>query len=59
MSEEIKKTWYYCNPEKKTKCRKMSCCDHGGPCRRTSNPEYAKKDENGDPIVAKPFRIGG
>jgi hypothetical protein len=55
MSEE--KGRYYCDPEKNTECRKTMCFRKGGPCKRTSNPEYAKKDENGNPITAKRFCV--
>ena len=55
MSEE--KARYYCDPEKNTECRKIMCFRKGGPCKRTSNPEHAKKDENGNPIKAKRFSV--
>lgn len=55
MSEE--KARYLCDPEKNTECRKTMCFQKGGPCKRTSNPEYAKKDENGNPITAKRFCV--
>ena len=42
---------YECDPEKNTQCRKISCTIHKV-CYCTRDPEYAKKDENGDPIVA-------
>ena len=55
MSEE--KARYLCDPEKNTECRKTMCFQKGGLCKKTSNPEYAKKDENGNPIMAKRFCV--
>ena len=39
--EEIPKI-YDCDPQKNTECTKESCHKNGGPCHKTSNPEYAK-----------------
>ena len=50
------KTWYRCDPEKNRECRKKSCVEHGGPCRRTSRSEFAEKDADGKPIVEPGLR---
>lgn len=45
---------YICEPEKNTECRKTLCQEF---CKATAFEEYAKRDENGAPIVAKDFEI--
>ena len=45
---------YICEPEKNTECRKTFCQEF---CKATAFEEYAKRDENGAPIVAKDFEI--
>lgn len=49
-------TLYLCDPEKNTECRKTSCVHKpvavGPLCRTTKHPEFAKLDEDGDPIRA-------
>jgi len=45
---------YICEPEKNTKCSKTFCQEF---CKATAYEEYAKRDENGAPIVAKDFEI--
>ena len=62
MSES--KTWYVCDPQKNTDCRKRMCWIQGGPCFRTSKTEFAEKDIHGKPIgwtekeIAKPGQRG-
>ena len=50
-----KKTWYLCDPDKNTECRKTGCVHNAAAimksCERTSHPEYAKLDEEGKPII--------
>lgn len=45
---------YICEPEKNTECKKTFCQEF---CKATAFEEYAKRDENGAPIVAKEFEI--
>lgn len=45
---------YICEPEKNTECSKTFCQEF---CKATAFKEYAKRDENGAPIVAKDFEI--
>lgn len=45
---------YICEPEKNTECSKTFCQEF---CKATAFEEYAKRDENGAPIVAKDFEI--
>lgn len=45
---------YICEPEKNTECKKTFCQEF---CKATAFEEYAKRDENGAPIVAKDFEI--
>ena len=45
---------YICEPEKNTECSKTFCQEF---CKATAFEEYAKRDENGAPIVAKDFDI--
>lgn len=45
---------YICEPEKNTECKKTFCQEL---CKATAFKEYAKRDENGAPIVAKDFEI--
>ena len=40
---------YLCDPDKNTKCRKTFCHEF---CKATAFEEYAKRDENGAPIIA-------
>ena len=47
----MKKVLYECDPRKNTECRKTSCFKYNGPCRRTAHPEYAVRDENGEPVI--------
>ena len=54
----IQKTFYECDPEKNTECKKRGCAlvkkrgVKAGECRATSKPECAALDEEGRPIVA-------
>ena len=48
------KTWYRCDPKKNCGCRKRMCIEHGGPCRRTSEAEYAEKDADGNVVSGYP-----
>lgn len=56
--DEIK-VLYECDPEKNTECRKIMCFTKAGGrgskcvCTATKNPEYAKKDQDGQPIISK------
>lgn len=49
-------TFYYCDPEKNTECRK-TCCAHcltiteGGVCFITCHREFAREDVNGEPVI--------
>jgi hypothetical protein len=45
---------YLCNPDLNTKCAKTGCgyIREDGPCFRTTNPEFAAVDEDGQPIEA-------
>lgn len=45
---------YVCDPEKNTECKKTSCSakDVLLPCSLTTKAEFAKTDENGQPIAA-------
>ena len=45
---------YRCDAEKNTECKKRGCSHNNKiwKCRCTSNPDYAQKDENGQPIIA-------
>lgn len=54
MSDEA--VLYWCDPEKNTECRKMSCrhvltLAEGGVCEATFNPAFALLDENGKPMI--------
>ena len=50
-----KRTYYLCDPKLNTECKKTTCIQNRAAiypvCNCTSNPEYALKDENGDPII--------
>ena len=55
----IQKTFYRCDPEKNTECRKRWCAltkgrKKGGSfrCEATENPDYAVLNEEGRPVVA-------
>lgn len=48
------KKWYWCDPSRNRHCRKASCCDRGGPCELTSDPEAAVRDSAGKPVDADP-----
>ena len=37
------KTYFICDPEKNTMCRKTSCHLTGGPCTSTTHLEFAKQ----------------
>lgn len=46
---------YICDPEKNTECDKQCCAatsDEWPYCTLTTKPEFAKQDENGQPISA-------
>ena len=62
ISEDRRKahfqTYYWCDPEKNTECRKASCFFNGGDCRITSRRSCAVLD-GGMPVVAKILRIEG
>ena len=52
-------TYYKCDPEKNTECKKNGCNKGRGKskkafgwCKATSNPEYAVLNEEGRPIKA-------
>lgn len=47
-------TLYVCDPEKNTECKKTACSakDVVLPCSLTTKAEFAKTDENGQPIAA-------
>ena len=49
-----KLTLYVCDPEKNTECKKTACSGKGPaqPCSLTTKIEFAKTDENGQPIEA-------
>lgn len=51
MSEKV--ILYECDPEKNQECRKHGCYIHAGRCHKTTKPECAKKNENGEPIVSR------
>lgn len=38
---------FTCDPEKNPNCSKTGCYLYGGRCSSTTNPEHAKRDENG------------
>ena len=51
----VKMTFYVCDPEKNTACRKDGCF-RGEPnseaaCRMTKHVEFAKTDTEGKPII--------
>ena len=55
----IQETFYRCDPEKNTECKKRGCALIKGRkkagsfrCEATANPEYAVLNEEGRPIVA-------
>ena len=56
----IQKTYYRCDPEKNTKCKKTGCALTRGKgkkagiyrCDATKDPECAMLNEEGRPIVA-------
>lgn len=48
------KTFYQCDPELFRSCKKTLCQKE---CKLTTFEKYAKRDENGAPIVAKDFEI--
>lgn len=54
-------TVYLCDPEKNTKCKKTSCAykDAAFPCHLTQEKEFARTDENGNPIIAEEFEREG
>lgn len=53
-----RKVMYLCNPERAKDCRKTSCLYNAmlpashRRCDRTSNPDYALQDDDGNPIRA-------
>lgn len=47
-----KKPLYICDPEKHPDCPKQACHINGGSCKLTVYRDYAKTDENGQPIEA-------
>lgn len=50
-------TLYLCDPNKNTECKKTSCLYGDGKyqqCDATTKKEFAKLDENGEPILAPP-----
>lgn len=54
----ITKTYYRCDPEKNTECKKRGCAlvkgkgRKPGPCSATDDPACAVLDEEGRPVVA-------
>ena len=54
MSDEA--VLYWCDPEKNTVCQKTMCRHtlrliEGGICEATFHPEFALRDENGQPMI--------
>lgn len=48
---------YLCDPEKNTECKKTSCLYGNGKynvCDATTKKEFAKLNENDEPILAPP-----
>ena len=51
-------TYYLCNPEKNTECKKRGCAfakgrgKKPGPCSATDKPEFAVLNEEGRPVKA-------
>ena len=46
--------FYYCDPEKNTKCRKRNCFKGDNPwqnCKFTRHIECAQTDQNGTPMI--------
>lgn len=37
------KIYYECDPSKNTTCNKRSCYIYGGPCKHTTNIDYARQ----------------
>jgi hypothetical protein len=56
------KQLYYCDPALNVQCGKTACkiCPQLGrllnECEATSNPEYAIRDERGEPVKYPPWR---
>lgn len=53
------RTLYLCDPLRNNGCGKLTCYmlnPHKlpGPCRRTTDPRYAMRDADGQPIVMPP-----
>ena len=54
----ITKTFYQCDPEKNTECKKRGCAlvktrgRKAGKCKMTSDPDCAVLNEEGKPVVA-------
>ena len=54
----MQRTYYKCDPEKNTECKKRSCAlvkrrgKNPGECSATDNPDFAMLNEDGKPIVA-------
>lgn len=46
------KTAYLCDITHNAACKKSGCVINGGPCLATLDPKYAKRDKDGNPIVA-------
>ena len=44
---------YICDPEKNTMCplNTRKCASEKGDCKSTTYPQFAKLDENGNPII--------
>lgn len=49
---------YVCDPRINTRCSKEGCWDISkGPCRCTRLKKFAKRDENGKPVIASDAEV--
>lgn len=51
---ELGSVFYLCDPVKNTECKKGGCTGEPSPfgvCRLTKNSDFAKLDDDGNPIV--------
>lgn len=55
------RTFYICDADKNIKCKKTSCVHNPNTmhnvCDKTSNVDYAKRDEEGRPVIAPPIQV--
>ena len=50
--------YYICDPTRAKQCPKTGCWYfREGPCQCTKHKEYAKRDEKGNPIIARPIDL--